>query len=688
VSKIRVGLVGAGYVAPYHLRAVRDLPFAEVIGVVDRDAEMAQKFSEKHGVPVFASLADMAKASPNVIHVLTPPASHRPITLEALEMGCHVFVEKPMADSAFECDEMIERARRAGRVLSVNHSARFDPAFLEAMDIVKSGKIGDVVGVHIFRSDIIRPYAGGPLPPDYRQGSFSFRNLCIHSLYQLEQFLGPVKGIDAKAYTTGMDPLLAFDEWRTIVECEKGAGYMYLSMNSRPVQNEIHVHGTKGCLMVDSVLQTCQVTAKMPGPAQIGSVISGTRNAQRKSFQVPWNMFGFITGRIKRSPGIYRSIQEFYKALHAGQDPPVSPEEGRNTVAWIDCASKPYDEARLEMLEKQAHPDLKPARILVTGGAGFVGSELVDRLRQTGEPIRLLLRRPPKPGSSADPNRAGGPVSIVYGSLGQSDVVDAAMEGIELVYHVGANMKGKMPAFQEGTVWGTRNVVNSCLKHGVKRLVYVSSMGVMGVAGHKPGEPTTENSPVEPHPDWRGAYSETKIAAEQIVLDAVRDHGLPAVILRPGQIFGPGAETVTPTGSIGIGPLCIVVGNGGRRLGLVYRDDVVDALLAAAEREEAVGQIISLVDTTVINQNEFLKYFTTYPGSPKVTRIPVSVMNGLAVGVEGLGKMLKRGVPLTRYKIDSTQSLCPYDVTKAETLLGWKPRIGVHEGLKRTYGAK
>jgi len=90
--------VGAGYVSAYHLRAVRSLGFAELAGIADLDQERAHKMAQEFGVPaVYKTLAEMAAAKPDVVHILTPPGTHCALTLQALEMGCHVFVEKPMA---------------------------------------------------------------------------------------------------------------------------------------------------------------------------------------------------------------------------------------------------------------------------------------------------------------------------------------------------------------------------------------------------------------------------------------------------------------------------------------------------------------------------------------------------------------------------------------------------------------
>src|SRR5581483_3610873 len=553
-ESFRVGIVGAGYVAAHHLRALRDLRCANVVGIADVNDARAEELAGRFGVSgVYQSLSEMAGAQPDVIHVLTPPASHRSLALEALSMGCHVFVEKPMAESVEECDEMIARAAECGRVLSVNHSARFDPAVLEAIDAVKRGVCGEVMAVHFIRSSDYPPYAGGPLPAPYRKGSYPFRDLGVHGLYLLESFLGNIEDLRVTFYETGRDPLLTFDEWRAHVECERGTGYMYLSWNTRPIQNELFIHGSKGVIHVDCFLQTCEISRTMPGPKQIGMVIAGTANAMRKSFRVPWNMARFATGRLNPSPGIYRGVHCFYEALAKGKAVPVQPDEGRRIIHGIGAASGEADAAKAERLDKETRQPLSPAKILVTGGGGFLGSALVERLRGSGEPIRLLLRQAPKAGSPADLAIAGGPVSVVYGSLGQPEIVDRAMEGIELVYHVGAAMKGSAAEFEQGTIWGTRNVIQSCLKHGVKRLVYVSSLSVMDHAGHRTGDPVREDSTLEPYPQRRGAYTQTKLTAERMVLDAIERRGLPAVVIRPGQIFGPGAEAVPPNGVIAIG---------------------------------------------------------------------------------------------------------------------------------------
>lgn len=673
--KVRVGLIGAGYVAAHHLRALNALPFVEVIGICDRDRTRAEALARKFRTgAVYSDLSSMAGAKPDVIHILTPPEFHCPLALQAIDMGCHVFVEKPMAESVEECDRMIERAREKGVVLSINHSDRFDPVVLQAIKLARSGAIGDVLAVHSIRSSDYPTYAGGPLPAPYRQGSYPFRDLGVHSLYLVESFVGPVQNLMVRYYESGRNPMLTFDEWRAYAECERGTGSMYLSWNTRPIQSELEIHGTRGVIKVDRFLQVCDVNRVLPGPKQIGNILNGFRNALRRSFIIPVNLLRFMTGSLKPSPGIYRCVQDFHIALRNGYTVPVPAEEGRRIAKWIDFASRDADHEKAIRLAHEMSKPLPHARVLVTGGAGFLGRALVERLQENGESVRLLLRRAPTQKSEG----------VLIGSLGQPDLVDRAVQGVEVVYHVGAAMKGGKEEFEQGTVWGTRNIVDACLRHGAK-LVYVSSMSVADHAGHATGVPVTEQSPYEPHPDRRGVYTQTKFRAEQMVLDAIRDQGLRAVVVRPGQIFGPGAEHVTPNGVIGIAGRWIVAGNGTRMIPLVYRDDVVDALLLAERSEKAWGNVINVVDPAAVTQSDYLLW-AGRAQRLRVMRMPVWALTILAFKIEILGKLMKRDVPLTRYKIRSLKPLWPFDVTKARELLGWSPKVGTLDGLKRTFG--
>lgn len=681
-SRLRVVLVGAGYVAKHHLAALRRLPFVDVVGIADLDLAAAEKLARDHHVPGAArTLTELAGQSPDAVYVLTPPQSHCAIALEALDMNCHVLVEKPMAETVEECDAMIARANERHRVLSVNHSDRLDPVVLQALDLVRSGKCGKVITVDFMRSSEYPPYAGGPLPAALKQGSYPFRDLGVHGLYLLEAFLGPIGHLSVGYRATGSDLNLRFDEWHAVAQCERGIGRLQLSWNVRPMQNRLIIQCARGVIEVDRFLQIVRVQRTLPGPKFIGIVITSFVNALKDTLRIPWNVMRFALGRIRPSPGIQRGAADFAIAIHQGNRPPVSPQEGRHIVdMMMNEAVRQADIERTRELEERFAP-LRPASILITGATGFVGSALVKRLLQEGKTVRILARRVPA-ALRDDPQ-----IDVVTGDLGEPRIVEHAVSGVRYVYHLGAAMKGGPKEFEAGTTWGTRNVIDACIKHAVERLVYVSSLSVLDHAGRDPSRKLTEDSALEPHPERRGAYTQTKLNAEQAVLGAIRTRGLRAVIVRPGQIFGPGAENVVPNATVRIGGYWVAVGPGSQTLPLVYLDDVVDALLLAQSRQGVEGRVLNVVDPGTITHAEYLTWRERGRApKPRTVRVPRVVFLAIAACIELLGMLLRRKVPLTRYRVQSLRPLANFDLAAATSSLGWAPRVGLSEGMRRTFG--
>ncbi|SEL09275.1 Predicted dehydrogenase [Pseudoxanthomonas sp. GM95] len=678
---VRIGVIGAGYVARHHLAALRRLAFVEIVGICDLDAKAAHALASEFDIPLVApTLGELvAKQRPDAVYVLTPPASHCPLTLQALELGCHVFVEKPMAESVAECDAMIESARAKGLVLSVDHSDLFDPVILRTRELVERGAVGQTLAADIVRSSDYPSYAGGPLPAMVRQGSYPFRDLGVHGLYVLEALLGPISRLDVDYRATGSQPNLQFDEWHATATCARGTGRMLLSWNARPMQNRLIVHGTRGSVEADRFLQTCRQQRVLPGPKFIGIVLGAFVLALRDVFRIPWNVLRFATGRLRPSPGIQRGAEEFARALQEGRSPPISAEDGRCPIALMEAACARADAERTAELEARLMP-LEPADALVTGANGFLGRRLVAALRARGQRVRVLVRAP----SAA--LEAMRDLQVLIGDLGDPRIVDHAVAGVGTVYHVGAAMRGDLRAFEAGTVWGTRNIIEACNRHATGKLVYVSSLSVLDHAGRDPAVPVTEASAYEPRPQDRGAYTQTKLAAESMVLEAVAARQLSAVVVRPGQIVGPGAEQVTPNGTLAIAGLWIAVGARSQTLPLVYVDDVVDGLLLAAEASAANGRIFNLVDPNTVTQGAYLDLVKAKLGRRlRLVRLPAFAFLALAAGVELLGKLLGRGVPLTRYRARSLRPLANFDIAAARTGLSWQPRVGLRRGLETMF---
>jgi predicted dehydrogenase len=452
-TRFRVGLVGAGYISEFHVSALRRVPNVSIVGITDVDASRSRAAVERFGLPAsFPSVKAMVAAGVDVVHVLTPPAHHAAVAVEALELGCHVLVEKPLATSVEECDRIAQAAKAASKRVCVDHSLLYDFFIAKALDAVRGGAIGDLVTVDYLRSSDYAPYGGGPVPVHYRDGGFPFRDGGVHALYLMEAFLGEIQDVHAVFGTKGGDPNLLYDEWRALVTCARGHANIQLSWNVKPLQNVLIAQGTKGVLRADLHSLTLTVKRSTPLPKAMERALLAMTEGLQMCTQMTANSVRFVLKRILHYHGLQMLVADFYRTLASGAPVPVTPEQARSIVDWTERVARLGDVAKRRFLAK--FPTELTAKVLVTGASGFIGRQLLRRLLEEGKRVRVLVRREPPAEWMNDPR-----LEVVLGDLGDPAAVERALAGIEIVYHLGATMSGGRVDFERGTVVGTQNVV-------------------------------------------------------------------------------------------------------------------------------------------------------------------------------------------------------------------------------------
>jgi len=682
-TRLRVGLVGAGYISEFHARAVQRVPNARIVGIADVVHSRATALAGRFGIPgVFPTMEAMMQEGVDVIHILTPPDTHAKLAIAALKNGCHVLVEKPLAMNAEEVDRISAAAAAAQKSICVNHSMLYDRFVSKALNIVRSGGIGDPLTFDYFRSSEYPPYRGGPLPVHYQDGGYPFLDQGVHALYLAESFLGAIEDANASYGTHGGDSNLLFDEWRAEAQCQRGTANIQISWNVRPLQNWFVVQGTKGVIRANLFAMWVTHTPQLPLPKAPARALQAIAEGFSICAQVPANVARFAAKKIVQYDGLHSLVAAFYNALQTGAPMPVPPEQARSTVYWTNRVSEQANAAKIEFQNR--FQTVGHASVLVTGANGLIGRHLVRRLLQEGNRVRLFVRRQPEAEWMNDGN-----VEVFLGDLGDPSAVDRAVAGTDIVYHVGAAMKGGVHDHERGTVYGTQNIVDSVLRHDVQRLVYISSLSCLHAAVARHGDVITEDWPVEPSPTKRGAYTQAKTAAEKIVLAAVQGRHLRAVLLRPGRVFGPEMTLLTPEVARKIGNFFVVLGDGTRELPLVYVEDVIDAIVLAAETSKFDGRVFHIVDRTKITQNQVVRdYISKNATKARMVHLPTAIVYSLALGFEVLSKGLNRQAPLSIYRVKSALARMQFDCARAENELGWQPRVGVASGLQETMAAE
>lgn len=238
-------------------------------------------------------------------------------------------------------------------------------------------------------------------------------------------------------------------------------------------------------------------------------------------------------------------------------------------------------------------------RAVVTGGTGFFGAHLVRLLLQQGAQVCVLLR----PGTP--PDRLPPGVAHRVGDVRDAAALQDAFGGADAVFHLAALTApwGPRHRYLETNVAGTEAVVEACRAALVGRLVYVSSMVVLGVECDRRGR--DEDAPYATA--FVSPYEESKVRAEQLALERARATGLPLAVLRPGMGWGPGERVILP-GLISAlrSPFFFMVGNGKNTLDLSFAANVAHALWLAATRPEAAGRVYNLADGLHITCREYL----------------------------------------------------------------------------------
>jgi nucleoside-diphosphate-sugar epimerase len=313
--------------------------------------------------------------------------------------------------------------------------------------------------------------------------------------------------------------------------------------------------------------------------------------------------------------------------------------------------------------------------VLVTGATGFIGASLVKGLRVRGEHVRVLARSPGKAQRLTDQG-----AEAVIGEITNRRAVAEAVDGARVVYHLAGRLfEPCVPAseYYRTHVEGTKILLDRCQESGVERLVHCSTTGVLGVTANGPAD---EAAPYRP----TNAYEATKAQAEETVRDRARK-GFPAVIARPGLVYGPGDLHLLPFFRAVLRRQFRPIGRQTVWLHPIYIDDVTDALLRCGERAEALGECFHLAGGAPVPLAGLADAIAR-AGGTRLPRghIPLPAARAVAGVGDRLPSKLKRSAPLTRGRLDFLTHSRVYDVTKAQRMLGFAASTDLTTGAARS----
>lgn len=329
---MRTGIVGCGRIAAFHLPPVVARVGPGAVTVTDSNRMAAESVASQYGLGgVHADMdAMLMENRPDVIHILTPPATHAALATRAMKAGCHVLVEKPMAMSSQEAMSMAETARRNNVKLCVDHNFLCHPMLQKALDLVEQGRAGKVLNTEVrYAFDVRRAQtvtkdgrtAGdGWLP--HLKGGLLFDSFS-HPASLLLQVTGEPLSVSSAMRSNGILADGAPDELTVLVEGAEALGTLSISLGTRPDCFTVTIYATEMTIHVNCSNMSLVVRRhrKLPKPVyraldnigQAASLISNTVSGSM-AMAMGWT----------RPPGdITPVIDQFYDSIEKGLMPPV-----------------------------------------------------------------------------------------------------------------------------------------------------------------------------------------------------------------------------------------------------------------------------------------------------------------------------------------------------------------------------
>lgn len=680
-------IVGAGYIADFHVDAIRALPNATVAAVCDLNLGRARRFAEAKGIPsVYSELGTLLKEqSIDVVHVLTPPHLHVEPIEQALRAGVDVLAEKPLAHSVEHCRSLRNLAEEKGCALGVSHNFLYFPAYRQLIEDLREGRLGRIDQVDIVWNKHLGQLGGTSFSAWMFQDP---RNILFevapHSFAHCQDLVGELDELQVRAFDEVTLPgnRQFFRRWEMLGLAGTTSVRLRLSFIDGYPEHYVHVRGTNATARVDFERSTYVVSEHSPHLLDVDRYLDVLSSSGAAVRQATGTLAKFVLSKagVRKAEGspfgasILNAISAFYETRGGMVDTGVSAEMGEAAISLAERAaaavpisvpSAPVPKPR----KKKAASVAKSPKVLVIGGTGFIGRALVRRLIEQGHQVRVLARNP---GEATDLAELG--VDLYRGDFTDPDAVRSALGGIEEVFHLARGTGNSWEEYLKYDVEPTRRVAELCLQAGVRRLYYASSIAIYEAG--TPGETINEETRPVPSMLRANPYARSKTENERMLLEMHESSKLPVVLFRPGVVLGAGGSpyhwgvAAWPYNSV-----ARLYGDGNHPLPIVLVEDVADAMVRAMDVEGIEGESFNLVSPPVLTANEYLDELEQQAGI-RLRRLPTSPVRsyGEAIVKWAVKSLGSRETLLPSYADWRGRTFAStFDASKACARLGWQP---------------
>jgi predicted dehydrogenase/nucleoside-diphosphate-sugar epimerase len=699
--KRRVALLGAGYIADWHARCLASVKGVELVAVCDQARERAETLAANFGVAkAYGSLEEMLEAEKlDAVHILLPPDAHYAAASVVIAAGVSVFLEKPMCDRADRCEELIRLANERGVHLGIGHNFLFSRPYEELRRYVASGILGRIDQITVTWNRFLPQSAFGPFNSWMLRDP---RNIMLetgsHVVAHMLDLVGQPDEMEVCASNAIELPTGRSFYRRWQVNALKGSAAIDLRCSFVPgfAEYNIHVRGSLAAATADIERNTFTIEHYRAADPDFENYAILAVRAKVLKAQARGTLAKYVLSKLRiekrgtpYGESIARAMDAFY-AETASLDERVSGEFGARVIRVCEQIGTL---ARLpaERVAAWTGPRVgcvaAPPKILVLGGAGFIGRELVRQLVADGRQVRVLVRS-----AASLPEELRSRIECRTGNLLDREALRGAMQGVESVVHLARAHVKTWAEYQKYEIDASRLVGECALEAGVKRMVYSGTIDSYDAG--KLGTTIAEATGLDTRIEHRNLYARAKAYSEAALIKMHRERGLPLVVVRPGIVIGRGGSPF----HWGVGmwwhhAVCRIWGKGKNKLPLVLVEDVARGLIAAVDTPNIEGRDFNLVADPCLSAKEYLDELDR-AGGMRVARFATPILKFYLLDM--LKWLVKVAVRHQEQQMpsyhdwQSRRQLAQFDCAAAKKVLGWNPvsergelvRKGIEEPLR------
>ena len=348
---LRIAIIGCGKIADQHVLAIKRVADCQVVACCDRELLMARQLGERFGVVgCYADVKEMlAGASPDVVHITTPPQSHYPLAMQCLEAGKHVYLEKPFTVTADQTLSLFDFAENHGLKMTAGHNLQFTLEMLEMRRLVDSGFLGGKP-VHMeshFSYSLADPTYVGPILGSRTHwvrllpGQL-LHNIISHGVAKLAEFLddGPFEIVARAAQSPQLQSFggqEVLDELRVMIRDHRGTtAFFCFSTQLKPGLNQLRICGPSNSLVVDHTSGSLIRHFNRSHKSYLTFFAPPLLQAREHLRNAKRNVVNFLRQRLYQDSGMKEQIERFYACIRVSAPPPIPYRQIISTARIMD----------------------------------------------------------------------------------------------------------------------------------------------------------------------------------------------------------------------------------------------------------------------------------------------------------------------------------------------------------------